>query len=405
MNKIFKRVFTCIFALILSTTFTTNIFSKTISSENLSDDIYNNYELTTATNNTDLNIKAKSCCLMEAKTGKILYKQNENEKTAPASITKIMSLILIMEAIEKNYFNLKTKITASEHACSMGGSQIWLEPGETMTVDELLRATVIASANDATVALAEAISGSEEGFVKEMNAKCKELKMNNTTFKNATGLDAEGHLTTAKDIATMSKELIKYDLIKKYSTVWMDSLRNGESELVNTNKLVRFYEGCTGLKTGTTGNAGYCLSATAKRNDMELIAVILDGQTSKERFNGASKLLDYGFANYTFKTIEPNTKLLNNIKCKNGLKKDLKITASKKIYTLINKGSNKEINQILNLPKYVTAPIYKGDIIGKIYVEADGEKIGAIPVLADENIVKLNFFSSLTLLLKCILLT
>ncbi|MBQ2135263.1 MAG: D-alanyl-D-alanine carboxypeptidase, partial [Clostridia bacterium] len=253
-----------------------------------------------------LDIKAKSVILMEVNTGKILYEDNADEALPPASITKIMSLLLVMEAIDRGDFDLQTVISASEHACSMGGSQIWLEPGESMEVDSLLKAAVIASANDATVALGEAVAGSEEGFVALMNERAKELGMINTNFVNCTGLDAEGHLTSAHDVAIMSCELIKHDLIKDYSTVWMDTLRNGESELVNTNKLVRFYEGTTGLKTGTTSTAGYCLSATAQRNGMELAAVVMGGDTSNDRFGGAKKLLDYGFANYIFSKVDAN---------------------------------------------------------------------------------------------------
>ena len=253
----------------------------------------------TPTNTADLKIKAKAAVLMEPHTGQVLYAQNPDEKLAPASITKVMSLLLIMEAIEQGKLTLKTKVSCSEHAASMGGSQIWLEVNEEMTVDELLRASVIASANDATVALAEAVAGSEDAFVRLMNEKAAALGMKNTTFVNACGLDADGHLTTARDVAIMSSALIKHSLIKKYSTVWMDALRDGKSELVNTNKLVRYYSGATGLKTGTTSKAGCCVSATAERDGMELVAVIMGGENSNERFSGAKKLLDYGFANWS----------------------------------------------------------------------------------------------------------
>ncbi|MBQ2266574.1 MAG: D-alanyl-D-alanine carboxypeptidase, partial [Clostridia bacterium] len=261
---------------------------------------------------------------MEPHTLTVLYESNCDEKLSPASITKIMSLLLVMEALDRGDITLETVVTASEHACSMGGSQIWLEPNETMTVHELLKATVIASANDACVALGELISGSEEGFVALMNARAKELGCNNTNFINCTGLDAEGHLTSAYDVAIMSSELIKHPLIKDYSTVWMDSLRNGESELVNTNKLVRFYKGATGLKTGTTSTAGYCLSATAQRDGMELVAVVMSGDTSNDRFNGAKKLLDYGFANYSFFEIEADLGDVTSIEVKKGVEGKVK---------------------------------------------------------------------------------
>ena len=372
--------------------------------ENYTDDIYAMPVISNEESSTNLDIKAKSCFLLETKTNTVLYKNNEKEKLAPASITKIMSILLVIEKIEQGYFNLDTKITASEHACSMGGSQIWLEPNETMTVDELLRATIIASANDATVALAEAVSGSEEAFVNLMNEKAKSLNMKNTVFKNSTGLDAEGHYSSAEDIAIMSMELIKHDLVKKYSTVWMDALRNGKSELLNTNKLVRYYDGCTGLKTGTTGNAGYCLSASAQRNGMELIAVILDGQTSNDRFNGARKLLDYGFANYGFLEIKPDLSLLKDIPCKNGLKSTLNITATDTLKLLLKKSNHKDIVQNLNIPTYINAPISKGDVIGKIEITMEDKNVGNINVVANENIAELNFFSSILILLNCILL-
>lgn len=372
--------------------------------EYYTEDIYSMPVIASDENTTGLKIRAKSCFLLEAKTNTVLYKNNEKEKLSPASITKIMSILLIIEKIEQGYFNLDTKITASEHACSMGGSQIWLEPNETMTVDELLRATIIVSANDATVALAEAVSGSEEAFVDLMNEKAKTLNMQNTCFKNVTGLDAEGHYSSAEDIAIMSAELIKHELVKKYSTVWMDALRDGKSELVNTNKLVRYYEGCTGLKTGTTSKAGYCLAATAERNDMQLVAVILDGETSNERFNGARKLLDYGFANYSFLEIKPDRALLSDISCKNGLKNSLKLTTEKSLSLLLPKASQKEIKQTPNLPIHIKAPVTKGEIVGNIDVSLNGKTVSKINVIANENITELNFFSSILILLNCILL-
>lgn len=338
-----------------------------------------------------LDIKAESVILLEPYTKKILYESNADEKLSPASITKIMSLLLVMEAIERGDISLETVITASEHACSMGGSQIWLEPGESMTVDDLLKATVIASANDACVALGEAVAGSEEGFVALMNSRAKELGMTNTTFINCTGLDAEGHLTSAYDVAIMSAELIKFDLIKKYSTVWMDSLRDGESELVNTNKLVRFYEGTTGLKTGTTSIAKYCLSATAKRNGMELVAVVLAGETSADRFNGAKKLLDYGFANYNFTKMEPEIKDDATVKVNKGTKKEIKISAEKELNLLLPKNSTEKIVTKTEIEESVTAPVKKGDRVGTVSFYQGKEKLGEIPVVAAENSKRISF--------------
>lgn len=341
-----------------------------------------------------LDIKAKSAILMEPNTGEILYEANSDEKLSPASITKIMSLLLIMEAIDRGEFTTDTVITASEHACSMGGSQIWLEPGESMTVDELLKATVIASANDACVALGEYLAGSEEGFVALMNERAKELGMNNTNFVNCTGLDAEGHLTSAHDVAVMSSELIKHDLIKQYSTVWMDSLRDGKSELVNTNKLVRFYEGTTGLKTGTTGTAKYCLSATAERNGLELVAVVMAGETSNDRFNGAKKLLDYGFANYSFQVLNAELKE-TEVPIEKGVKKNIKINTEDRLNLLLPKTSKEEITRTTEWNNNITAPIKKGDVLGYVNIKVGENEAGRIEITADEDVNKLSLWTTI----------
>ena len=340
---------------------------------------------------TTLDIKAKSAVLLEPHTGKVLYEQNADEKLPPASITKIMSLLLVMEALERGDFDLETVVSASEHACSMGGSQIWLEPGEGMTVDDLLRATVIASANDACVALGELIAGSEEGFVALMNEKAKALGMNSTTFKNCTGLDADGHLTTAGDVAIMSGELIKHEKIKDYSTVWMDSLRDGKSELVNTNKLVRFYKGTTGLKTGTTSIAKYCLSATAERDGLSLVAVIMAGETSTDRFEGAKKLLDYGFANYSFAKINPELKE-KEITISNGETKSVKVKADGALSLLMLKSSKNNITRKSEWMKNLTAPVKKGQTVGYVNIYNGEENIGRIPIKATENVKKRGFW-------------
>lgn len=348
---------------------------------------------------TTLDIKAKSAVLLEPHTGKVLYEQNADEKLPPASITKIMSLLLIMEALERGDFDLETVVTASEHACSMGGSQIWLEPGEGMTVDDLLRATVIASANDACVALGELVAGSEEGFVSLMNEKAKALGMNSTTFKNCTGLDADGHLTTAGDVAIMSGELIKHEKIKDYSTVWMDSLRNGKSELVNTNKLVRFYPGTTGLKTGTTSIAKYCLSATAERDGLCLVAVVMAGETSTDRFEGAKKLLDYGFANYSFSKIEPQLKE-KEIELLKGESKTVKVESAENISLLMLKSAKNSISREVEWVKNLTAPIKKGQTVGYVNIYNGEENIGRIPITATENVEKRSFWLSFTNIFK-----
>ncbi len=338
-----------------------------------------------------LEIKAKSAILMEPNTGNILYESNSDEVLAPASITKIMSLLLVMEAIDKGMFDLETVISASEHACSMGGSQIWLEPGESMTVDDLLKAAVVASANDATVALGEAVAGSEEGFVAMMNARAKELGMLNTNFVNATGLDAEGHVTTAHDVALMSCELIKHDLIKKYSTVWMDTLRDGKSELVNTNKLVRFYKGTTGLKTGTTSTAGYCLSATAERDGMELVAVVMGGETSPDRFNGAKKLLDYGFANYTFTRIDSGLESGLTVPIANGTAEKAEVRSDGVLNVLLQRTADQNIEREVVFNKNIKAPVKKGDVLGTVNISIGGEPIGEIEITAACDVDKITF--------------
>ena len=347
-----------------------------------------------------MEINAKSAILIEPRSGAVLYESNADEKLAPASITKIMSLVLIMEAIDSGALALDTVITASEHACSMGGSQIWLEPNEQMTVDELLRAVVIASANDATVALGEAVAGSEEGFVALMNEKAKSLGMNETEFKNATGLDAEGHLTSAHDVAIMSAELLKHELIKKYSTVWMDSLRDGKSELVNTNRMVRFYSGAFGLKTGTTSKAGSCLSAAAERDGLCLVAVVMGSPTSNDRFNGARKLLDFGFANFSFENISADISELGPISVKKGTLKNISISAEGKIPVLIKKGGKSAIAEEIELADSVTAPIKAGDIVGYVHIKYEGQEIGAIPITAAETSEKLTVWYSLQKLYK-----
>jgi len=340
---------------------------------------------------TDLGIKAKGAVLMEAKTGEILYEQNMNEICAPASITKIMSLLLIMEAIDARKLTTEEVITASAYAASMGGSQIWLEENESMTTDDLLKAIVIASANDATVALAEHIAGSEENFVALMNKRAKELGMENTTFQNCTGLDNENHLTSAYDVALMSKALISHPLIKNYTTVWMDTIRNGESELVNTNKLIRFYDGATGLKTGTTSVAGSCLSATAEKNGTELIAVVMGAENSNERFSGAKKLLDFGFSNFTYKEISAETEDNFSVTVKDGTKKSIKISAKEKLKVLLKKGEENEITQKIFLDDYILAPVNKGEKVGTIGFFAGEEQVGGVDIIADETVKKINY--------------
>ena len=352
-----------------------------------------------ATVESALSIKAKSAVLMEPHTGKVLYESNPDEKLAPASITKIMSLLLVMEAIENEKLTLNTKVSCSEHAASMGGSQIWLEVGEQMTVDELLRASVIASANDATVALAEAVSGSEEAFVSLMNKRAKELGMKNTTFKNACGLDADGHLTTGKDVAIMASVLIKHELIKKYSTVWMDALRDGKSELTNTNKLVRYYNGATGLKTGTTSKAGCCVAATAERDGMELVAVVMGAENSNERFTGAKKLLDYGFANWSFAVLTPNLKDIEALPVSKGMEKQISVESQGgEVKLLLPKGKQDEITEELEINENIEAPVAVGDVIGRVKFMLDGKLIGELPLYSANSVERVSFLNAFGLI-------
>lgn len=396
-----RKILSFILCFMLIFSLSVSAKEKTVSSEcDITDlDVPLSEATETSAVGTTLEIKAKSAVLLEPNTGKILYEQNADEQLPPASITKIMSLLLVMEALDRGDFDLETVVTASEHACSMGGSQIWLEPGEGMTVHDLLKATVIASANDACVALGELVAGSEEGFVELMNKKAKELGMNSTTFKNCTGLDAEGHITTANDVAIMSGELIRHELIKDYSTVWMDTLRDGKSELVNTNKLVRFYKGTTGLKTGTTSIAKYCLSATAQREGLSLVAVIMAGETSTDRFEGAKKLLDFGFANFSFQNIGAGL-TETEIPLLKVEKKTLKVKADEELSLLTQKSAKNDIKRETEWNKNITAPIKKGQTVGYVNIYNGEENIGKIPIKAAESIKKRTFTISFGKILK-----
>ncbi len=345
----------------------------------------------------------KSAVLMDADSGKILFSENADEKLPPASITKIMALILVMEAIENGQFTYETVLTCSDTAAKLGGSQIWLEPGEEMTVNDLIKAVAVVSANDATVLLAEAVAGSEESFVVLMNSKAKSLGMNNTNFINSTGLDAENHYSTAYDVALMSKELLKHKKITEYTTLWMDTLRNGQSQLVSTNKLVRFYDGCTGLKTGTTSDAGYCLSASASRDNLNLIAVAMGADTSANRFSACQKLLNFGFANYCNAEINTGENLPKTIDVKKGVKRSVMVQQSENYKVLIKKNQKDKIKTELILPDYLTAPIKKGDKIGELRILCDGEEIGVLAINADEDVYGINIWRSFAILLKYLL--
>ncbi len=372
-----------------------------ISTENMSDDIFEPLpeESKPAATSADLQISSKSAILIEQKTGNIIYEKNAHEKLSPASVTKVMSLLLITEAIDRGDISLDTEITASEHASEMGGSQIWLKVGEVMTVDDLLKATVIASANDATVALAEAVSGSEEVFVAEMNERAAQLGMNDTVFKNCTGLDAEGHVTSAYDISVMSRELLRHDIIRNYSTVWMDTLRGGKSQLVNTNKLVRFYEGTIGLKTGTTSKAGYCLSAAAERDGTVFIAVVMDAPSSKERFAEARSLLSYGFANFTFRSFSVPSEELTDIKVKGGTAEKVSVRAAGDCEFLLEKVNADRITHITELDEEIAAPVEEGEQVGMCRIFSGDEEIGTVKIVASSSVEKMSFLKAFLRLL------
>ena len=351
-----------------------------------------------AENNTLIDsLSAKSVVLMEISSGEILLSKNPDEKLPPASITKIMTLLLVMEALENGKITLEDTVTTSKNAASKGGSQIWLKEGEQMTVHELIKATAIASANDACTALGEYVAGSEAAFVEMMNNKAKELGMNNTNFENTSGLDdtAENHYSTARDVAIMSCELMKYEKIKEYTTTWMDSLRDGETQLVNTNKLVRFYDGTTGLKTGTTSKAGYCVSASANRNGMELVAVVLGSDNSTERFEDAKKMLDWGFANYTVYQPQVNEALITNVSVLYG-KENVIVPITKDISPiLIKKGTEDKITQRVDICIDVEAPVEKGQKLGTVYFEMEGETLVSCSIISENQVERRSWLFTL----------
>ena len=341
----------------------------------------------------------KSYILIEAATGKVMLEKNADEALPPASVTKVMTLLLVMEAVDGGVIGADDIVSISEYAASMGGSQVYLEPGEQMSVNELLKCVIIASANDAAVALAEYVAGSEEGFIVRMNERAKQLGMNNTYFENATGLDdnTTNHLTSARDIALMSAELMKHEAIFKYTTIWMDSIRDGAFGLTNTNRLIRFYNGANGLKTGSTSKAKFCISAAAKRDGMQLIAVIMGAPTRDTRNEIAKKLLDYGFANYKYFVSEEaemdKIKVLGGVTGECGLKR----TA---FDAVLSKSGGTEVEEKIILPEYIAAPVKAGDIIGTVEYYAGGEQIGTSDITATEDVDKISYSGLLGRLIK-----
>lgn len=340
------------------------------------------------------NLDCESACLIEQSSGLILYDHNMHEKLRPASVTKIMSLLLIMEALDSGRISLTDTVPCTEDAAAMGGSQIWLDVRETLTVDEMLKAICIVSANDCVVAMANYLEGSQEAFVAKMNEKAQALGMNDTTFKNCHGIDEDGHLTSAHDIAIMSRELLEnHPSITKYTTIWMDSLRDGKSSLVNTNKLVRNYNGCTGLKTGSTSLALYNLSASATRNGLSLISVVLKAPNPKTRFASAQKLLDYGFNNYSVTEFGKQGDVVRELKVNKGSSNSVNAVLESDAKVLVSKSNKGEISQEVTLDESVNAPILKGQKLGEVSYSINGSIVSTVNIIADKEVGKLNFAS------------
>lgn len=335
---------------------------------------------------------SKSSILMCADTGDIIYENNAYEHLSPASVTKVMSMLLILEALESGKISLSDEVVTSKNAVAMGGSQIWLEEGEKMTVDELLKAVAVASANDACTALAEYIAGSTTSFVSMMNERAKELGLENTNFENCTGLDdtATNHYSCAYDIAVISREVMQHELIKNYTTIWLDYLRNGETELNNTNKLVNTYNGITGLKTGTTSKAGFCVCATAERDGMSLISVVLGADTSEDRFTSASNMLDYGFANYQIIVPEIDETQISTVKVINGIEKSVMPIYDETDKILVKKGEE-DITYEYKTEPSVSAPVKLGDKLGEIIIKSGNETIRTVKLYSGKNIDKISF--------------
>ncbi|WP_432664811.1 D-alanyl-D-alanine carboxypeptidase family protein [Wukongibacter baidiensis] len=356
----------------------------------------------------EFDVNAKSAILIDAGSGKVLYENNSHQKLPPASVTKIMTMLLTMEAIERKQITLEDKVTISEHASSMGGSQLYLEPGEQRSVEQLIKGVAIASANDACVALAEHIAGSQELFVKKMNQRASELGMKNTQFMNTNGLPQEGHYTSAYDISLMSRELLKHPKIHEWLTIWMSSMKVGKKgratlELTNTNKLIRFYPGANGLKTGFTQEAKFCLSASAKRNNFTLVAVVLGSPTSKIRFAEARKLLDYGFSTYNSVQISKKDEVFDEIRVEKGKLDKINIVAKEELKVLVRKGGEGDVKKEIIIPESVKAPFKKGDKVGEILVtNSKGENLGKVDLVTENECKRASIFNTFGKILKSI---
>jgi len=366
-----------------------SIFTWSSSVKSLSESIQ-----TSSTPSSTLNLNVGSAILIEQSSGQVLYEQNMHQQLRPASVTKVMTILLIMEAIDSGRISYTDKIPCSEKAAGMGGSQIWLDVREELTVDEMLKAICVVSANDCTVAMAEYLAGSEETFVSQMNAKAKELGMNDTTFKNCHGIDEDGHVTSAYDISLMSRELlINHPSITKYTTIYMDTLRDGKSSLVNTNKLIRNYKGATGLKTGSTSIALYNLSASATRNNLSLIAVVMKAPTGPIRFAEAQKLLDYGFNNFEYKSLINKNDLIKEISVDKGIENTVNAIAENDSGILIKKGQNKDVVQTVQLPDNINAPVSAGQVLGNITYSLNDVEVGKVNIIAEKSVNKNSSFN------------
>ena len=351
-----------------------------------------------------LNLSCASCVLMEKETGTILLEENSHEKLEPASVTKIMTLLLVMEAVDSGRIALEDPVSVSAYAAGMGGSQVYLEEGEQMSVSEMLKCVTVVSGNDCAVALAERLAGSEGAFVAQMNQRAQELGMADTTFLNCTGLPAQGHVTSAHDIALMSRELIlNHPSIRDYTTIWMDSIRNGEFGLTNTNRLVRFYQGATGLKTGFTSSAMYCMSATAERDGMELISVVMKSPTSNQRFEDARALLDYGFANYSLVPVYPDTPLAP-VDVLLGTSAQVQPRPERECRLLVRKGEENQVTTRLSLAENVEAPVEQGQILGQLEVFVGDELRDTIPILSSQQVERLSIPGIFTRMLSKLLM-
>lgn len=404
--KNFIIKFTCILIILTSSFYTIVIASEYTyiwsDSYGLSEALETNANESEAVQNSNsLNLESGSAILIEQNSGQILYEHNIHEKLRPASVTKIMSVLLIMEAIDSGKITLEDKVPCSSNASSMGGSQIWLNETEKLTVNEMLKAICVVSANDCTVAMAEYLAGSQESFVEKMNQKAKELGMNDTCFKNCHGIDEDDHITSSYDIALMSRELLtKHPSITNYTTIWMDSLRDGKSELVNTNKLIRNYQGATGLKTGSTSLALYNLSASATRNGLSLIAVIMKAPSTKVRFSEAQKLLDYGFNNYSYKELSKKNDSIKKVTVTKGVESEINAIFKDDFGTLLKKGEDKNISQNISIDENLSAPIIKGQKIGEASFTLNGKVIGTVDIVSDKEIRKNGLMNMVSYLYK-----